>query len=310
MIFAAKMTDKQDRFNGTGDVDLWLMRMKFYCSTKKFEGKHEAHAIASKLEGAAFLCVARPDEDQDDPDKVKAALKKEFDKEAVDHEKAVDKLRCLKRKNGKTPAQLAWRIEKFMGKAYPELCGSKDEAAKKTHLQMLQDTFVGAIDETMSQKLKTNPKHHKFNLTKLAEELERLELIYHPSTPQLNNICQSERNEGSSLREIVREEIASALAKKNEKTSTQQEGADQSSQVGFLGNTGRKPKYAPRGNNPRNQGCFHCQSKEHFKKNCPFRNLCQRCWKTGHMAPLCTAPHPSPSPALNFQAAGNNQQSK
>ncbi len=124
------------------------MRMKFYCSTKKFEGKHEAHAIASKLERAAFLCVARlSDEDQDDPDKVKAALKKEFDKETVDHEKAVEELRRLKRKNGETPAQLAWRIEKLMAKAYPELCGSKDAAAKRTHLQMLQD-------KEMSQRLK------------------------------------------------------------------------------------------------------------------------------------------------------------
>ena len=215
--------NKQDRFSATGDVDLWLMRMKFYCSTKKFEGKHEAHAIASKLEGAAFLCVARlSDEDQDDPDKVKAGLKKEFDKEAVGHEKAVDELRRLKRKNGETPAQLAWRIEKLMGKAYPELCDSKDAAAKNTHLQMLQDTFVGAIDEEMRQRLKTNPKHRELDLTKLAEELERLEVIYHPTTPQLNNIRQSGRNEGSCLREIIREELAAALAKENPETTTQE----------------------------------------------------------------------------------------
>ena len=81
------------------------MRMKFYCSTKKVEGKHEAHAIATKLEGATFLFLARlSDEDQDDPDKVKAALKKEFDKEAVDHE-----LRSLNRKMAKL--QHNWRGE-------------------------------------------------------------------------------------------------------------------------------------------------------------------------------------------------------
>ena len=94
-------------------------------------GKHETHAIASKLEGAAFLCVARlSDEDQDDPDKVKAALKKEFDKEAVDHEKAVDELQRLKRKNGETPAQLAWRIKKLMGKAYPRIMRLKGRSGK------------------------------------------------------------------------------------------------------------------------------------------------------------------------------------
>ncbi len=47
---------------------------------------------------------------------------------------------------------------------------------------------AGAIDEEMSQRLKTNPKHRELNLTKLAEELERLELIYHPTTPQHSSI--------------------------------------------------------------------------------------------------------------------------
>ena len=147
MVQNNKITLDRPQCNGTGDVDLWLMRMKLYCSTKKVESKHEAHAIASKLEEATFLFVVRlSDEDQDDPDKVKAALKKEFDKEAVDHE-----LRSLNRKNGETPAQLAWTIEKLMGKAYPELCGSKDEAATKTHLQMLQDT-----DEEMTLRQTLN----------------------------------------------------------------------------------------------------------------------------------------------------------
>ncbi|CAB3996095.1 Retrovirus-related Pol poly from transposon [Paramuricea clavata] len=87
---------KQACYDGTEDVDLWLMKMKFDFSTKNFEGKQEAHAIASKLEGAAFLCFARLDDElQDDPKEVKAALRKEFDKESIDHEKAVDELRAI-----------------------------------------------------------------------------------------------------------------------------------------------------------------------------------------------------------------------
>ena len=74
----------------------------------------------------------------------------------------------------------------------------------------------------MGQRLKTNPKHRELDLTKLAEELERLEVIYHPTTPQLNNIRQSGRNEGSCLREIIREELAAALAKENPETTTQE----------------------------------------------------------------------------------------
>lgn len=68
------------------------------------------------------MCIARlKDEDQDDPKKVKEALKKEFDKVAVDHETAATELAQLKRQNDETPAQLAWRVEKIIRKAYPGL---------------------------------------------------------------------------------------------------------------------------------------------------------------------------------------------
>ena len=85
---------------------------------------------------------------------------------------------------------------------------------KNRDLQMLQDTFIGAIDEEMNQRLKTNPKHRELNLTKLAEVLERFELIYHPKTSQLKNIRQSGGKYSSSLREIVRLELAAALQHK------------------------------------------------------------------------------------------------
>ena len=63
---------KQNCHSGTADVYLWLMKMKFYCLNKKFEGKQEAHAIASTLEGAAFLSSAPlADADQDDPKMIK-----------------------------------------------------------------------------------------------------------------------------------------------------------------------------------------------------------------------------------------------
>ena len=87
----------------------------------------------------------------------------------MDHVKAVEKLCRLKQKNGETAAQLAWRIER---NSWP----------KRTQNYVVQDTFIGAIDKEMSQRLKKNPKHCELNLTKLAEELERLELIYQPTT--------------------------------------------------------------------------------------------------------------------------------
>jgi hypothetical protein len=72
---------------------------------KKFEGKQEVHAIASKLEGGggggAYCIAILADELQDDPKEVKAALRKEFDKESIDHGKAIDELRALAEKAAK-----------------------------------------------------------------------------------------------------------------------------------------------------------------------------------------------------------------
>ena len=66
------MSERVNAFDGRGDIDLWLMKMKFYCSMKKFEGQQDAHAIASKLDGATCLCIGRlSDTDQNDQKKVK-----------------------------------------------------------------------------------------------------------------------------------------------------------------------------------------------------------------------------------------------
>ncbi|CAB4004983.1 Hypothetical predicted protein [Paramuricea clavata] len=258
---------KQACYDGTGDVDLWLMKMKFYCYTKKFEGKQEAHAIASKLEGAAFLCIARLDyELQDDPKEVEAALRKEFDKESIDHEKAVDELRGLRRTGGETPAQLAWRIEKLMAKAYPELCASTHGSAKKTKEQMLHDTFLGAIDNAMSRKIKSDSKHRDLNLTQLSEELDRLELIDKTTAPKVNLEVNNFKTTGEadeiSLRKIIREEVAAALSKENDGSRETEDETKHT--VGFVGKENFPPK--PRsGKTGKNQACFHCQSPEHFR---------------------------------------------
>ncbi|CAB3980226.1 Hypothetical predicted protein [Paramuricea clavata] len=83
-----------------------------------------------------------------------------------------------------------------MGKAYPELCASTHEWAKKTKEQMLHDTFLGAIDNAMSQKIKSDSKHRDLKLTQLSEELGRsaraslsedlLEPVYRTASPKVN----------------------------------------------------------------------------------------------------------------------------
>jgi hypothetical protein len=229
----------------------------------------------------------------------------------IDHEKAVDELRGLRRKGGETPAQLAWRIEKLMAKAYLELCASTHGSAKKTKEQMLHDTFLGAIDNAMSRKIKSDSKHRDLNLTQLSEEVDRLELVYKTTAPKVNLEVNNFKTTGEadeiSLRKIIREEVAAALSKENDGSRETEDETKRT--VGFVGKRNFPPK--PRsGKNGKNQGCFHCQSPEHSRKDCPFRDLCQRCWQKGHTAPSCHAPSPRPSPSLNSKAAGNNRQQK
>ena len=318
-----------DVFDGRGDIDLWLMKMKFYCSAKKFEGKQEAHAIASKLDGAAFLCIARmSDTDQNDPKKVKEALKKEFDKVAVDHETAVAELARLKRQDNETPAQLAWRVEKITRKAYPGLSEVEENTTANTYKQMLQDKFLAAIDDDMSKRLKNNGKYRDMNITALAEELERLELIYKKKPATVNEIKSTEDAQPQNLRQMVKEEIEAAFG-------TRVDGEEDDKQVNFIGgrqgNTrpwirgrqipgrGRFGNYNRGRGKPRNPSrpgwngaegkpkCFHCESEHHFRRDCPSAHLCQRCWKPGHTARNCHSLSPVPSPSLNYKAAGNNQ---
>ena len=74
-------------FDGQGDINLWLLKMKIWCSTKGYADKKGAYAMASKLTEAAFLVVTRTQEkDQDSPEAICKALKAEFDKSVLDRE--------------------------------------------------------------------------------------------------------------------------------------------------------------------------------------------------------------------------------
>ena len=122
-------------FDGQGDINLWLLKMKFWCSTKEYADRKEAHALASKLTGAAFLVVARmPEKDLDNSDEIRKAPKAEFDKSVLDRETAVQKLRLRVRAAGESPAQLAYDITRTAALAYPTLAKAKEEDAKASLL--------------------------------------------------------------------------------------------------------------------------------------------------------------------------------
>ena len=140
------------------------VKLKFWCWTKGYADKKEAHALAFKLTGAAFLMVARmPEKDQDSPEKIRKALKPvkaEFDKSSLDRETAVQKLRSRLRSPGEGPAQLAYDIARTAALAYPTLAKAKEENAKASFLQIQQDSFFNSLDKGMSVKLRQN-EHHR-----------------------------------------------------------------------------------------------------------------------------------------------------
>ena len=208
-------------FDGQGDINLRLLKMKFWCSIKGYADEKEAHALSSKLTGAAFLVVARmPEKDQDNPDEIRKALKVEIDKSVLDWETAVQKLRSRVRAPGESPAQLAYDIARTAALAYPTLAKAKEEDAKASFLQIQQDSFLNSLDKDMSIKLRENEHHREMELSKMADEITQLELAQQKAGKSVNAVKVSSgaketeklcSGTTTDIRSIIREEIQSAL---------------------------------------------------------------------------------------------------
>ena len=124
---------------------------------------------------------------------------------------------------------------------------------------MLHDTFLGAIDKPISQKIKSDSKHRDLNLSQLFDELDRLELVYKTTPPkvnlEVNNIKTTGEADEISLRKIIREEVAAALTKENDGSRETEDETKRT--VGFIGKRNFPPKHRS-GKTGKNQGCFHC----------------------------------------------------
>ena len=185
------------------------------------------------------------------------------------------------------------------------MCAADNETAKKTHRLMLQDAFLAAIDDAMSTKIKSDTKHRDLEITKLTEEFDRLELVYKKSSPEVNSMSETDRSDESTFRQIIRDEIAAAVAKGSHKV---QADGEVDKKVNFVGRKRfpfkrRYPSRGKRSEQGQGRRYFQCQSSAHFKKDCPFNSLCERCWEEGHTARSCKALFPRPTPSLNSKAA-------
>ena len=82
------------------------------------------------------------------------------------------------RSPGENPAQRACDIARTAALAYPTLTKGKEEDAKASFLQIQQDSLLKSLDKDMSIiKLRENEHHREMELSKMADEVTRLELV-------------------------------------------------------------------------------------------------------------------------------------
>ena len=106
----------------------------------------------------------------------------------LDRETAVQKLRSRVHAPGESPAQLAYDIARTAALAYPTLAKAKEEDAKASFLQIQQDSFLNSLDKDMSIKLRENEHHREMELSKMVDEVTRLELAQQKAGKSVNAV--------------------------------------------------------------------------------------------------------------------------
>ena len=236
----------------------------------------------------------------------------------LDRETAVQKLRSRVRVPGESPAQLAYDIARTAALAYPTLAKAKEEDAKASFLQIQKDSFLNSLDKDMSIKLRENEHHIEMELSKMADEVTRLELAQQKAGKRVNAVkvsfgAKETEKLGSEtttdIQSIIREEIQPALTQdRQDGDSLHNETWNKS--VNYVGtasgsNQKRGRGYRPRGRRGRSsrdsrdnlknaEPRYHCNLPGHFRTQCQFKDCCQRCWEPGHQAKECMASAPKP----------------
>ena len=109
---------------------------------------------------------------------------------------------------------------------------------------------------------------------------------------------------GHGIEERVAERVLKSLAEINVQPdggvkAVRREGNPPGRRRGnrFMRPSGQGPGQSSRGQSQTGT-CFICNQPGHFRKTCPYKDSCYRCWKKGHSSRDCQAPAPFP---LNLQ---------
>ena len=165
----------------------------------------------------------------------------------------------------------------------------------------------------MSIKLRENEHHREMELSKMADEVTRLEVAQQKAGKSVNVVKVSSgvketetlgSETTTDIRSIIREEIQSALTQ-DRQDGDSLHGETWNKSVNYVGTASRSNRKRGCGYRPRGRGrssrdsrdnlknaeprCYHCNLPGHFRRQCQFKDCCQRCWKPGHQAKECMA---------------------
>ena len=282
-------------FTGNGDVQAFLAKIDIHAALKGYTGEKLAQALASKLEGPAFDVYLRlSTEDRKDPEKLKAELKREFEKGKRNREEALSELANRPRREGESTQNYAYKLLELVKLAYPSFDNKTLEAIAK-------DYFVKGLHSDMQVALKSLEKFSDAEIRTIADETTRLELAGIRSLlsdPSKNKAIFGATNpsDDRSMVDSIAEKVIEKLQLQTAAINLDDGG--KSNEINFAArNRGRGFQFrnyrAPgRGRSvssnrstaePRQMRCRTCQSTEHLFRKCPTR-FCQACGARGHDA--------------------------
>ena len=163
-------------YDGTSDVEAFITRVELKANIKGHVGEKCAQYMASLLaEGHALnVYLKLSADDKKDCEKIKEALRKEFDASHRNREVALEKLSKRKPEKGESPSSFAYKLMELAKLAY----GGLTDASQKT---IVKDYFVAAQSREMRVALKSLADFETKTVTDLAKEVTRLQTAGVPS---------------------------------------------------------------------------------------------------------------------------------
>ena len=285
-------------YDGTSDVEAFITRVELKANIKGHVGEKCAQYMASLLaEGHALnVYLKLSADDKKDCEKIKEALRKEFDASHRNRDVALEKLSKRKPEKGESPSSFAYKLMELAKLAY----GGLADASQKT---IVKDYFVAAQSREMRVALKSLADFQTKTVTDLATEVTRLQTA---GVPSVDTSVKSEESgiynvdcdgdEESAMVDKIADKVVQKLACM--KVDAVDDLTTSDTLANYVGSgRGRSRRNNYRGNrsgtnrgrgsdqrgadNSNVRKCRNCQSTGHVYTKCPTR-FCQACGQRGH----------------------------